>query len=179
MTRTRKPKSARAAVIQKGAAYNEEQDRKEALEGMTPDIAERIIETDTTGASEDPFDEDAAEKEDRSIMGDLSKLSDINEEIKEQIESKFAKLFAYYAQRFRFGRFPDWQFKGWQFIFHFGSLADRDMPHILLLGWKTIFFGAFKVKELPPEGQEIRGENIKGTIVQGQIWFPFDRFGKL
>lgn len=164
MTRTRKPKSARAANIKREALYDESKDRKEAMDGMTPELAERIIETDTTTASEEPFDEDAP---------------NVQEEIKEQIESKFAKLFSYYAQSFRFGRFPDWQFKGWQFIFHFGSLADRDMPHILLLGWKTVLLGVFKVKELPPEGQEIKGENIKGTILQGQIWFPFDRFGKL
>lgn len=55
------------------------------------------------------------------------------------------------APSFRFGRFPDWKFAGWQFIFYFGSLADKDMPHILLLGWKTVLLGIFKVKELPPE----------------------------
>lgn len=81
--------------------------------------------------------------------------------------------------KIRFGKLPEWKFKGWQVVFFFWVVPDPELPVGLRLGWKTILFGIFKVKELPPEGQEIKSENIRGFILQGQAWFPFDRFGKL
>lgn len=83
-----------------------------------------------------------------------------------------------FFQGLRFGRFPIWEHKGWQVIFYFGNPPGA-MPGELM-GWRTLLFGVLKVKQLPEDkNAEITSENIHGFLVQGQIWLPFDRFGKI
>jgi hypothetical protein len=60
------------------------------------------------------------------------KIEDLEKEAEEILEPSF-----------RFGKFPEWKFKGWQVIFFFGTLPDPEVPASLRLGWKTILFGVF------------------------------------
>lgn len=94
-------------------------------------------------------------------------LEDLDQEILEE------------TKKIRFGKLPDWKFKGWQFTFFFGKIADPNVPLLLQNGWRTAIVGIFKMKELPKEDWEIKSENIQGVILQGQVWLPFDNFGKL
>lgn len=84
-----------------------------------------------------------------------------------------------FFKTFRVGRFPEWKHEGWQLIGYFGELPDPRYPVELMLGWRTILIGFFKVKALPEDGEEIHGQHIKWSLVQGQIWLPFGRFGKM
>lgn len=116
----------------------------------------------------------AGECEYRVAVKDPYEMSREEEEKQREEEEKERALHS-----IRFGRLPEWKHKGWQVVFFFGTFPNPEIPADLLRGWKTILFGIFKVKELPTEGEEIKSENIKGSILQIQVWLPFDRFGKL
>lgn len=83
------------------------------------------------------------------------------------------------GKKIRFGRFPDWQFPGWQVLFFFGALPDPQIPRALIMGWRTFLLGVVKVRGKIEPQQEVTGEHVRGTILQGQVWLPWDRFGKL
>lgn len=97
-----------------------------------------------------------------------------------KVREAYRRLWGFTKKLFpKFSKFPDWKHEGWQVTLFFGSLPDPHAPMMIILGWKTLIFGVFKKNATLEEGKEITSDKIKGFILQGQIWLPFDRFGKL
>lgn len=89
---------------------------------------------------------------------------------------RFSNLIAS-VKSIRFGRFPVWSHEGWQVVAYFGELPGVEMLPHEMLGWRTLLFGVFKVTSLPENtDEEITSKNIRGFLVQGQIWLPFGKF---
>lgn len=58
-----------------------------------------------------------------------------------------------------------------QFIFSIG----RDY-RTMLVGWKLVEFGIFKIHTFPQEGEALQKHHYKGFIIRFIMWLPFDSY---
>lgn len=57
----------------------------------------------------------------------------------------------------------------WQFVFTHG----RDWRYAQL-GWRSIWFGVFKLTSLPTEGVAVQKKHYKGFLLKFKLWLPFE-----